>query len=197
MHPHGVNPATLQPLYTGVKTPGACNNDIVLAVSNDGGATFAGTGDPRTLPVVNQDAGQATTDQFWQWAAFSKDGKLAVSYFDRQYGDDETTGYSDISLSASKDIATFKTKRVTGSSMPPPTQFPNAQGNGQFYGDYTGLAAWSGGAYPIWMDTRPPDLFLCPGTGTPGSPPQACTGTAADGDEANDQDAYGSKVGLP
>jgi len=30
-------------LYTGVKTPGACNNDILLSVSNDGGATFTGT----------------------------------------------------------------------------------------------------------------------------------------------------------
>ena len=31
--PAGVNPATLQNLYTGVKTPGACHNAIVLSVS--------------------------------------------------------------------------------------------------------------------------------------------------------------------
>jgi len=195
--PAGIDPTTLQALYTGVKTPGACNNDIVLAVSNDGGATFAGSGDPRTAPVVTQDSAQATTDQFWQWAAFSQDGRLAVSYFDRQYGDDETTGFSDITLSASRDAATFKAKRVTSSSMPPPTQFPNAAGNGLFYGDYTGLTASSGGASPLWMDTRPDDLFLCPGTATPGTPPQTCTATEPDGDRANDQDAFTSKVGLP
>jgi hypothetical protein len=193
--PSGLDPSTLQALYTGVKTPGACNNDIVLAASNNGGATFAGAGDPRTAPVVTQDPAQATTDQFWQWAAFTRDGKLAVSYFDRQYGNDETTGYSDISLSSSKDIAAFKTTRVTSSSMPPPTQFTNAQGNGLFYGDYTGLTASSGGASPLWMDTRPDDLFLCPGTATPGTPPQTCTATEADGDSANDQDVYTSKVG--
>jgi len=102
-----------------------------------------------------------------------------------------------VSLSASSDLTTFKTKRVTTSSMPPPTEFPNGQGNGQFYGDYTGLAAWSGGAYPLWMDTRPQDLFLCPGTATLGNPPGTCTGTEADGDQANEQDIYTAKVGLP
>jgi hypothetical protein len=45
------------------------------------------------------------------------------------------------------------------------------------------------------MDTRPDDLFLCPGTATPGTPPQTCTATEADGDNANDQDVYTSKVG--
>ena len=30
-------------LYIGVKTPGGCNNDILLSVSNDGGASFTGT----------------------------------------------------------------------------------------------------------------------------------------------------------
>src|SRR5262249_28047686 len=38
--PAGVNPATLQNLYTGVKTPGACHNAIVLSVSHNGGASF-------------------------------------------------------------------------------------------------------------------------------------------------------------
>src|SRR5438270_4801494 len=38
--------------YAGVKTPGACNNKILLSVSNDGGATFTGTAsDPRLLPT--------------------------------------------------------------------------------------------------------------------------------------------------
>ena len=45
--------------------------------------------------------------QFWQWEAFNKDGKLAVSYYDRQYGTDETTGSLGLHLSGSKDLAAF------------------------------------------------------------------------------------------
>lgn len=62
-------------LYSGVKTSGACNNKILLTVSSDGGSTFTGTTtDPRLLPVVNTANGQATTDQWWQWAAFTPGG---------------------------------------------------------------------------------------------------------------------------
>ena len=70
-----------------MKTPGACNNDILVSVSNDGGQTFTGTTtDPRQLPSAHTESGQATTDQFWQWISFTKNGKLATSYYDRQYG---------------------------------------------------------------------------------------------------------------
>ncbi|MDQ6907418.1 MAG: exo-alpha-sialidase, partial [Chloroflexota bacterium] len=179
-------------LYTGVKTAGACNNDILLSVSNDGGATFTGTTtDPRKLTSVTTEHGQATTDQWWQWAAFTKSGKLAVSYYDRQYGDDETTGFSDISLSGADDLAEFGVRRVTGASMPPPTQF-----GGVFLGDYTGLTAVDD-AHPIWMDTRSPDLFLCPGTGVVGTPPKACTSTDVSGVTSNDQDIFTKAVDVP
>ncbi|TMD64709.1 MAG: exo-alpha-sialidase [Chloroflexi bacterium] len=182
--------------YAGVKTPGACNNKILLSVSNDGGATFTGTAsDPRLLPTVNTEQ-QAGTDQWWQWATFNKDGKLAVSYYDRQYGDDETTGFSDVSLSGSQDLKTFGVKRVTSSSMPVPTQFPDAQGNSVFFGDYTGLSAVND-ALPLWMDTRDPDLFLCAGTGSPGVPPRVCTMDSNNGTRANDQDIFTARVGIP
>ena len=78
--------------------------------------------------------------------------------------------------------------------MPAPTQF-----GGQFYGDYTGLAA-SQKAFPIWMDTRDPELFLCPGTGKPGVPPAVCTGTygsGANAEKANDQNIYTAAVVIP
>jgi hypothetical protein len=94
--PAGVSLSSGQNLFTGVKTAGACNNDILLSVSTDGGATFTGgTTDPRLLRSINQAPGQDTTDQWWQWAAFTNSGALAVSYFDRSYGSDETTGFID------------------------------------------------------------------------------------------------------
>ena len=185
--------------YTGVKTPGACNNDILLSVSNDGGATFTGgTTDPRTEATVNQDPAQATTDQWFQWAAFTKDGKLAVDYYDRQYGTDETTGASDFTLSGTKDLVKFASKRVTSSSMPPPTQFPDSHGASQFYGDYIWLDTAGNDALPIWSDTRDPELFLCPGTSTgPGNPPDICTATYSTGVTANDENTYMARMGVP
>jgi hypothetical protein len=189
--PTGVNPATGGNRFTGVKTVGGCNNDILISVSTDGGSSFTGTTtDPRSETVVTQDARQATTDQFWQWAAFTKNGKLAVSYYDRQYGNDETTGASDFSLSGSGSLTTFSTSRATSSSMPPPTQF-----GGLFFGDYTGLAAQNQ-AIPIWMDTRPVDLFVCPGGGAP-SLCQGTEGPPQDGLTANDQDIYATSMGVP
>jgi hypothetical protein len=185
------------PTYTGVKTVGACNNKILIKTSNDGGATFGGGTDPRTATVVPQAPGQARTDQWFQWASFANNGQLAVSYYDRQYGNNEITGYSDFSISGSRDMVTFGQSRVTSSSMPPPTQFPNANGAGLFWGDYTGLTATTGIAYPIWSDTRNTDVFLCPGTATPGTPPALCSATENNGIVANDEEMYTALVGIP
>ena len=176
------------PDYTGVKTPGTCNNKILISVSTDGGATFTGTAaDPRTEPTVNTASGQATTDQFWQWEAFTKNGKLAVSYYDRQYGSDETTGFTDVSLSGSGDLANYVVNRVTSDSMPPETQF-----SGTFFGDYNALAAYTD-AHPVWMDTRDPELFICPNV----SPPALCTGSASNASIANDQDIFTASLPVP
>ncbi len=183
-------------LYTGVKTPGACNNKILLSVSKNAGASFTGTSaDPRTETVVNQAPRQQRTDQFWQWAAFTRKGTLAVDYYDRQYGNDETTGSSDFSLSGSNDLLSFGQTRVTTSSMPAPTEFGGPNG-GQFYGDYVWLTA-ADKAYPVWSDTRSPDLFLCPGTGTTSHPPQVCGATEPNGEQANDENTFTAAVNVP
>jgi hypothetical protein len=192
--PAGFSSATGINLYTGVKTAGACNNDIVVSVSNNGGAAFTGGAtDVRSLPSVTQSAGQATSDQFWQWADFTGGGSLAVSYYDRQYGDDETTGSSDISVSSSSNMSSFVTNRATSSSMPLPTEFTDGNGNSLFYGDYAGLTAPAGTALPIWSDTRNPDVFLCPRSGAP----SLCQGTEPDGLIANDEDVYTSPLNVP
>jgi hypothetical protein len=50
------------------------------------------------------------------------------------------------------------------------------------------------------MDTRDPELFLCPGTGKPGVPPAVCTGTygsGANAEKANDQNIYTAAVVIP
>jgi hypothetical protein len=190
--PQGYNPDTFQPLYDGVKTPGACNNDIVVSRSTNAGATFTGgTTNVRALPATR--AADNRTDQFWQWAAFNPSGRFAVSYYDRGYGNDETTGFSDISLSGSRDGINFATTRVTTSSMPPPTQFA-----GTFYGDYSGLSAGAGRAHPFWMDTRDPDLFVCrDSAGNVTLPPSVCTASAEQAAVANDQNVYTRRLPIP
>jgi hypothetical protein len=195
--PAGISSTTGQDLYTGVKTPGACNNKIVLSVSADGGATFTGTStDPRKLPVVTTAQRQARTDQWFQWTSFSPAGTLVSSYYDRQYGADETTGTMDVSVSASRGLAVYLVRRATSSSMPLPTQFPDTQGNSLFFGDYSGLTA-EFGAHPLWMDTRDPDLFVCPGTGAPGVPPALCGATEPNGLLANDQNIFTTVLPAP
>jgi hypothetical protein len=184
------------PMYTGVKTPGACANKILVSVSTDGGATFTGTTtDPRQETVVNQDAAQKHTDQWWQWAAINKGGRLAVSYYDRQYGRDEFDGASDFSLSGSSDLVNFATTRVTTSSSPAPTQFMGPNG-GLFWGDYTGLSVNGDTAYPIWSDTRSRDLFLC-NAPSAGNPPALCTATEPNGQGANDEEIFTASVPIP
>jgi hypothetical protein len=200
--PTGFSPVTGQNLFTGVKTVGACNNDILVSVSSDGGTTFTGTAtDPRAMVSATTEPGQATTDQWFQWIAFNKNGKLATSYYDRQYGTDEVTGYSDVSISGSGSSPLYETwgvQRVTSRSMPVPTQFPESNGYSSFWGDYAGLSAVDN-AYPFWSDTRDPDLFACPGAspGTFASPPSVCSGTTEDGAVLNDQNAYVAANSVP
>ncbi|HEV2374471.1 MAG TPA: sialidase family protein [Streptosporangiaceae bacterium] len=192
--PAGVSTTTGGNLYTGVKTIGACSNKILLSVSSDGGSTFTGsTTDPRQLPVVDTAPNQAMTDQWFQWTAFTPTGTLATSYYDRQYGRDETTGSMDVSTSVSADLANFTVMRATSSSMPLPTQFPDSLGNSVFFGDYTGLTAESG-AHPLWMDTRNPDVFVCPGTAAPGTPPALCEIVDPNGILANTQRIYTADI---
>ena len=189
--PQGYNPDTFQPLYTGVKTPGACNNDILISRSTNAGRSFTGgSTDVRNLPAVRDNDPQA--DQYWQWAAFDTRGRLAVSYYDRAYGSDEQTGFSDLSLSGTRDGSSFATTRVTTGSMPPETQF-----EGDFFGDYSGLTA-DDVAHPAWMDTRDPDLFTCrDSAGNVTQPPSVCTAGADNAAQANDENVYTQALDIP
>jgi hypothetical protein len=189
--PRGFDPDTLLSLYDGVKAPGACNNDILTSVSRNAGRTFTGgTADVRALPSVRPADPRA--DQFWQWAAFDPAGRFAVSYYDRAYGNDETTGSSDISLSGSRNGSSFAVTRVTTGSMPPPTQF-----GGVFFGDYSALAV-DRRAHPVWVDTRDAALFACSDAdGNVTLPPEVCTQSADNADVANEQNIYTRSLAIP
>ena len=91
----------------------------MVSRSTNGGKAFAGSTRTCARCHATRAAGKRA-DQFWQWAAFDPKGRLAVSYYDRAYGDDETTGFSDVSLSGTRNGSDFATTRVTTASMPPP-----------------------------------------------------------------------------
>lgn len=193
--PTGTDPNSAGGLYTGVKTPGACNNKIVVSTSNNGGLTFNGTEtNVREMPTASRGGGQGVTDQWFQWLDFTPAGRVAIGYYDRQYGDDETTGFSDQSLAGTDEPrdGDFGVTRVTTSSMPPPTEF-----SGTFWGDYSALATAGDTALPLWSDTRGVDLFICPGTATAGNPPALCTASASNAALANDQDIFVSRAAVP
>jgi hypothetical protein len=191
------------PLYTGVKTVGACNNKVVVSVSNNSGASFSGTAaDVRLLPTATGLRQQQRTDQWFHWLAFSLRGRLTIANYDRAFGDDEMNGNSDFTVSNTSNLSNpfaldFDTQRVTSASMPVPTQFPDATApNGSdFWGDYAGVAVAGESALPIWSDTRSSDVFTCPNTATAGAPPQLCGAIEANGLTANDQDIFTDNVG--
>jgi len=188
----GCSPAGLSPyginLYNGVKTN--CSNHILVSESQNYGASFSGAStNARSMTVTNA---THNADQWFQWAASTPGSttKMVVSYYDRQYGSDETTGYSDFTLATSTKASEFTTwagARVTSASMPPPTEF-----SGLFWGDYTGVDAINNG-HPSWSDTRNEDLILCPGA----SSPTACSFSGSNASVANDQDVFSQGVTLP
>jgi hypothetical protein len=161
--PAGFSPDTGLPLYEGVGEPGGCNNDIVLSVSTDAGASFTGTTTPVwELPSVSDERPGHLADQWWQWAAHNpKTGRVTVAYYDRKYGNAQETGDFDITMRRSNGDHV----RVTNRTLPPTQEFPEAGAStGVFLGDYMGLAVGSDGtAHPIWTDTRNP--IFSPSTG--------------------------------
>jgi hypothetical protein len=150
--PAGFSPATGANLFTGAATS-ACNNQILQSVSTNAGDSFTGTGtDPRTMPVAGRQ--RRLADEYWQWTGFTGRGQLVVGMYDRQYGNDATTGASDYSATVNGEPLI----RETTASSPPPTEF-----GGLFNGDYNVLGTSANGAWVTWTDNRNPGLTSCGG----------------------------------
>ena len=89
-----------------------------------------------------------------EWTASTPSGGTVVSYYDRQYGDDQTNGSLDMTMAVESGGSTVHS-RLTDQTLPPSNEFPDTNGFSLFLGDYTGLAVGSDGiAHPVWSDTR-------------------------------------------
>jgi hypothetical protein len=133
---------------------GPCDHDIHYAFSTNGGAAWSAT---RTITPRSR---FGETAQWQPWSEVTKDGsRLWVAYYDRSYGNCETTGCNDITAAQIRNPTNNNPQisytRVTTGSMPNLTPANNPVQAG-FLGDYMWVDTDShGDAHLVWADTRP------------------------------------------
>jgi hypothetical protein len=131
-----------------------CDHDVFYAFSTDGGSTWSETRD------ITPRSSFGETAQWQPWSEVTSSGsRLWVAFYDRQYGNCETTGCNDITAAQIRNPASnnpsFTYRRVTTSSMPNLTPANNPVQAG-FLGDYMWVDTDShGDAHIVWADTRP------------------------------------------
>jgi hypothetical protein len=130
-----------------------CDNDVFYSYSTNGGATWS----PEVNIAPSDTPGQGAAQ--WQpWSEVTANGqRLYVGFYDRSYGDCETTGCNDITLADIRNAATgsptINRVRLTTDSMPNliPANNPAQAG---FLGDYMWLDTRGNTAHVVWADTR-------------------------------------------
>jgi len=130
-----------------------CNQDVFYSFSTDGGATW-------NSPLnITPSSKFGLTAQWQPWSAVAPDGNtLWIAYYDRSYGNCESTGCNDITLARIKNPASgspnISYTRVTTSSMPNLIVANNPIQAG-FLGDYMWVTTdMKGNPYIVWADTR-------------------------------------------
>ena len=144
---------TCPPLGNAATATPPCDNDVFYAYSTNGGATWSAAFDLTPKSKFGASA------QWQAWGAVTADGKtFFVAYYDRSYGNCESTGCNDITLARIEKAATgspsVNYQRLTTSSMPNlvPANNPLEAG---FLGDYMWVSVDSKGRpLVVWADTR-------------------------------------------
>src|SRR3984893_1199475 len=130
-----------------------CDNDVFYSYSINGAATGS------AATTLTQKSKFGPTAQLMPWSGVTANGKtLWVAYYDRSYGNCETSGCNDITLAAVKRPATgaptVSYQRITTASMPNLVVASNPIEAG-FLGDYMWLTVDAKGRPNIvWADTR-------------------------------------------
>jgi hypothetical protein len=145
--------------------------DIVLARSNDGGATWT----VGSLPV-NATEGK---DEYMPAIDVGTDHKVAVSFYQTDRVPNENTtpaggfapGQPGVQASPSSYWLSGRQQTTTGVLTPftqlkiSPDFAPPDGGQAGFNGDYSGLAVIGNTAHPVWSDTRNPAVLTSPNQG--------------------------------
>ena len=125
-------------------TPAGTDPDIVMIRSTNGGTTWS-------APVrVNNDALNNGKDQYYPWCTVDQaSGQLHVVFYDNR---NTTTDSSGVFMATSSDGGlTFENYQVSNANFKPKSISGLADG---YQGDYIGVAAANGTAYPFWADDR-------------------------------------------
>ncbi len=113
------------------------DTDIFLAKSTDSGKSWSS---PKR---VNNDL--LKRDQFFTWMSVDPlTGIIYIVFYDRRDNADPTSNLTHVYLARSVDGGeTFKNYKISETPFNPNANI--------FFGDYTGIAAYGGYIYPIWM----------------------------------------------
>jgi len=115
--------------------------DVFLATSDDGGKRWSDPVRVNTDPVHNG------AEQFFQWLAVDPvDGSVNVLFYDRR-GDPENRKQIVVLARSTDGGHSFKNYAWTDKAF---------EAGGVFFGDYTGLAAYGGRVYGVWMEKPAP-----------------------------------------
>jgi hypothetical protein len=121
------------------------NIDIFFSRSTDRGQTWS------ARKRVNDDS--TTTSQFMPWLAVDPvDGTIHISWYDCR--DDTNNKKTHIYYTRSTDGGDTFEPNIRVTTVQSDESVDNAARNNNNYGDYTGLAARNGRAFPVWTDTR-------------------------------------------
>ena len=115
--------------------------DVFISTSDNGGKRWS------PAVRVNDDPIHDGADQFFQWLAVDPtDGSVNVMFYDRRK--DPENRKQMVTLARSTDAgSTFSNYAWTENEF---------ESNGVFFGDYTGVAAYSGRVYGTWMEKPVP-----------------------------------------
>lgn len=125
-------------------SPAGSDPDIVMIRSTNGGTTWSS-------PIrVNNDALNNGKDQYYPWCAVDQsNGMLHVVFYDNRNTTSDSTG---VFMATSVDGGlTFDNYQVSDANFKPK---PINGLAGGYQGDYIGITAASGKAYPFWADDR-------------------------------------------
>jgi hypothetical protein len=125
-------------------TPAGSDPDIVMIRSTNGGTTWS-------TPVrVNNDVINNGKDQYYPWCAVDQStGQLHVVFYDNRNTTSDSTG---VFMATSVDGGlTFDNFQISDANFKPKPISGLASG---YQGDYIGITAANGKAYPFWADDR-------------------------------------------
>jgi hypothetical protein len=125
-------------------TPAGTDPDIVMIRSTNGGTSWS-------TPVrVNSDALNNGKDQYYPWCTVDQaTGQLHIVFYDNRLTTSDSSG---VWMASSNDGGvTFDNYKVSDANFKPKPIANLADG---YQGDYIGIAAANGKAYPFWADDR-------------------------------------------